>query len=296
MGEFDDLQKTLGHTRSVRDEVSLQLRAARERQQNLERRIAALSRSRRADDSVTDRQIAILNEQVAQQTEHVNRLRSEVDRLAGVEDAAFNDFVSFSDPTANISRLNAAHPIVLFPVRIETRFKTIGTGPTPRTQLWVRVYPDDIAIDTFEEMLADVEARNARAYWIQIWKAGGVDAEKRAAWRALVSSHGAGRAHWILSQFRPLNPADEPVKVNGDHVLVIVAIQPLPAPERVAAAAYWRAVWLANGDATATAAAFASLSLATGQTRAQIIRDQYAPINLSERPSAVTNVKTAFLD
>src|SRR5687768_15116334 len=135
MGEFDDLHKTLGHARSMRDDVSLQLRAARERQQNLERRIEALSRSGRDGDSETDRQIETLRQQVAQQTERVNRLHSERDRLAGVEDATFNDFVRFSDPTANISRLSAAHPIVLFPVRIETRFKTIGTGPTPRTQL-----------------------------------------------------------------------------------------------------------------------------------------------------------------
>src|SRR4249920_453690 len=44
--------------------------------------------------------------------------------------AAAVQFADFSDPRQNIGRLNDASPFLLFPVRIETRFKTIG-GPRP---------------------------------------------------------------------------------------------------------------------------------------------------------------------
>ena len=46
-------------------------------------------------------------------------------------------------------------PFLLFPVRIETRFRTIAAAPgniaaAASHQLWVRIYPDDCSIDTFE--------------------------------------------------------------------------------------------------------------------------------------------------
>ena len=65
-------------------------------------------------------------------------------------------------------------------MRLETRLK-----PTVDNQivneLWVRVYPDDIAVDTFEELLGEVEVNNAGVYWANIWKAGDDAGEKRAA-------------------------------------------------------------------------------------------------------------------
>ena len=70
-------------------------------------------------------------------------------------------FELFADPTANVTRLDDSTPILLLPLRIETRFKELVDGDRTRNQLWVRVYPDDIAVDTFEEVLAEVEISNA---------------------------------------------------------------------------------------------------------------------------------------
>ena len=39
-------------------------------------------------------------------------------------------------------------PILLLPLRLETRFKQFGSPDGTLHQLWVRVFPDDCAVDT----------------------------------------------------------------------------------------------------------------------------------------------------
>ena len=117
-------------------------------------------------------------------------------------------------------QLNDTTPILLMPVRLETRFKEVqlpgAAAATP--QLWVRIYPDDCWVDAFDPRLTESEAAGARAYWIAMWEAGGVEQQERAAWRSLVRSHGAGRAAWIVEQFTPVNLAQKPTKARrGRH-------------------------------------------------------------------------------
>src|SRR5215469_729423 len=56
-----------------------------------------------------------------------------------------------------IARLEANRPLVLLPVRIETRF--VGTD------LLVRIYPDDIFADTHEPELTNVELEDGKRFW-----------------------------------------------------------------------------------------------------------------------------------
>ena len=44
-----------------------------------------------------------------------------------------------SDPRRNVSSLSDALPFALFPVRIETRFGTVGSGESTQHKLWVRI-------------------------------------------------------------------------------------------------------------------------------------------------------------
>ena len=54
-----------------------------------------------------------------------------------------------------IPAMDQGVPIVLLPVRLETRFRA-GTGGT---DLLIRVYPDDVHVDTHEpELTADESA------------------------------------------------------------------------------------------------------------------------------------------
>ncbi len=285
MGEFEDLRKVIGEARNRRERLSHDLFAALEGGRKIQRRLDLLSRSRAPEA----REITALRRQAAALGETATRLGRELDHSLVEERAAVAGFGRFSDPRENIGRLDDRIPILLFPVRLETRFKA--------GQLWVRVYPDDIAVDTFEDLLAETEVRNAKAYWTHIWKAGGVEGERRAAWRTLAASHGAGRANWILQQLQPLNPGEEPVKAAGEHLLVVASDDPLPAAERPAVAVYWREVWLAHGDATGIDDAFAALAGALGNARATTIVQRYVPANLEERPAgAVGDVRVVFLE
>ncbi len=190
------------------------------------------------------------------------------------------------DPRKGIGRLSDRSPLVLLPVRIETRFVHSGTDEESGHELLVRVYPDDCSIDTFEETLSDTEVANAKLYWQRIWRAGGVEDEERAAWRALVAAHGSGRAAYIVKTYEPVNLTERPVKASpGEEILVIATQTSLPAAEASALETYWQAIWRAGEDAAEQQAATAALTAALGASRAQALSSEYAPFNLTDAPS-----------
>ena len=125
--------------------------------------------------------------------------QSEVKRARASLIDASGAFAEFSDPRRTVTLLSSTAPFFLFPVRIETRFRTI-TNQSPagltstRRQLWVRIYPDDCSIDTFEPLISKAELTNTKNYWMNIWRAGGIENDERGAWRNLVAAHGSGRA------------------------------------------------------------------------------------------------------
>jgi hypothetical protein len=201
--------------------------------------------------------------------------------------AALGRFAQFADPRESIGLFPDSAPITLLPVRVETRFVGPGTADNASPQLWVRIYPDDCSIDTFEPTLSDAEVTNAKLYWQRIWAAGGVEADERAAWRDLVSAHGSGRAGFIVDTYQPVNLADSPQKArDSDEILVIATQTPLAAAESTVISAYWLAIWLADDDATARQAAAAALAAAVGAARAAALIADYVPVNLGDTPAA----------
>jgi hypothetical protein len=216
--------------------------------------------------------------------------------------AAAEGFASFTDPREQVGLLPDGSPFALFPVRLETRFVTETAGDALTSfRLLVRIYPDDCSIDTFEAMLSATELSNAKRYWQNIWRAGGIEDDERAAWRDLVAAHGSGRAGYIADTYQPVNLADQPVKAAAsDEILVIATQAPLDAAEAAAVSTYWSAVWIAAGDATALQDATAALDAAVGAARAAELVAGYVPFNLSDAPAppATTHdvaVSTAFL-
>jgi hypothetical protein len=108
------------------------------------------------------------------------------------------------DPRRAIGKLRDSTPILMFPVRIETRFTAAGD------QLMLRVYPDECLLDTFDPTLTRTEVTNVEAYWAATWEAANDEAAQRAAWASLVRAHGAGRARWLADTHRPNNPDQQP--------------------------------------------------------------------------------------
>jgi hypothetical protein len=208
---------------------------------------------------------------------------------------ATSAFAGFRDPKRNVSLLKDDSPFLLFPVRIETRFRmTTPGGNEPavavaaaRYELLVRIYPDDCSIDTFEPMLSQSELTNTKSYWMNIWRAGGVENDQRGAWSSLVSAHGSGRAGWLADNFQPANLAAEPKKTDAtDEILVIPTDTPLSAAEAGAISTYWQSIWLADGDSAESDAAKAVLTAAVGAARAAQLVANYVPFNLADAPSA----------
>lgn len=90
--------------------------------------------------------------------------------------------------------LTSTVPILFFPFRLETRFGQGAKGP----ELWVRVYPDQIAIDTHEDPLTPQEQEDGAAYWAAVGAAAGDQEGLKRPWRELATRHGAPRAAWIV--------------------------------------------------------------------------------------------------
>jgi len=109
-------------------------------------------------------------------------------------------------PRTSIANLSDGIPFLLLPVRIETRFVTSNNAP----ELWVRVYPDDIAIHTHEKTLTDKEVTEGEKYWKALFDAikNGADKKedlKKNAWNALASLFGSQRAAWVAGSTKPRN-------------------------------------------------------------------------------------------
>ncbi|MFI0482547.1 hypothetical protein [Actinomadura sp. 9N215] len=161
--------------------------------------------------------------------------------------------------------LSLDFPVLLGPVRVETRFT--------QSELLIRVFPDEWSIDKFEPRPTRAELSALDAYWTGLWASGGSAVGERAAWHELVARVPAGRAGWLLQGRRPANPNDRPTGVQaGTTVLVIVSAAPLPANDRQPAVTYWTAVWRAHGDRAKLRDADIALLASVGKTRADAIR------------------------
>jgi hypothetical protein len=115
-----------------------------------------------------------------------------------------------------------ARPIVLFPVRLETRFFTLADGSS---ELRVRVYPDKVHIDSHEPGLTADELTWGKHFWEQSWRAANDQERGKTAWRQLADRFDPPRAAWVALALKPLNPEDRPTNPVAGN-------QPLPKPPR----------------------------------------------------------------
>lgn len=112
--------------------------------------------------------------------------------------------------------LAPAQPLVLFPVRLETRF---FPQPAGGFELRVRVYPDQVHIDAHEPDLTADELIWGKHFWEQTWRAGNDEARSKAAWRQLADRFDPPRAAWVARALHPQNSRtdfpDSPLDPNA---------------------------------------------------------------------------------
>jgi hypothetical protein len=169
---------------------------------------AAIARAQRADDGAGAARLAA--ERAAAQRA-ADAARAEHGRL---RDQAFSIFVDWvgQTPEQIVATLSDAHPCVLLPVRIETKFARVGAG----SELRVRLYPDDIGIASPPAPVTDNERTLGEAYWrarAAARHAPGDDELRRAyegAWATLAAAAGAYRAGYIVRVTAPSDPDAAP--------------------------------------------------------------------------------------
>ena len=125
---------------------------------------------------------------------------------------------------AEYGGISASTPLLLLPVHIQTRFID---GEQGITELCVRIYPDQIAVDTHEPELTTQELADGQAYWNALWQAGNPPAnpdDVKAPWRTLASLYNPQRAAWIALQLTPTNLLLQPVGATP------VGSAPVPTP------------------------------------------------------------------
>jgi len=93
----------------------------------------------------------------------------------------------FSSGTVRKFKFNidTNYPVLLLPVRLETRFMD--------NELWVRIYPDQVSIESHR---SDLNEHEKAVY--SIYSSAKSDEDKRSAWRVMVQRFGSKRAAWII--------------------------------------------------------------------------------------------------
>ncbi|HET9767745.1 MAG TPA: hypothetical protein VFS60_12900 [Thermoanaerobaculia bacterium] len=172
-------------------------------QNRLRAKEAQLASARRLGEAGRQ-QAAVLEREIAALGAAVERERSQLRSLQGDLAGLVGELVLPQSPQQLASQLDDSLPCLLFPVRMETRFMSVPGG----RELWVRVYPDDIAVHTHEAALTRDEAVAGIRYWTSRAVAATLeDAAERerlemGAWRALANSFGGTRAAWIAAELR----------------------------------------------------------------------------------------------
>ncbi|CAL1519322.1 hypothetical protein [Chitinophaga sp. MM2321] len=301
MAEFNDIRQQLADARNGKAQTQQLLVTAKERLSKINREKELLLRSYDPHNQQQVARLEVLTGMEKTTSATVSSLKEQLSSATALELGARQQFTVFTGPQENIGRLDDAYPFLLLPVRIETRFKKIAKDNTVADQLWIRIFPDDCAVDTFEKLLSETEVKNAAFYWAKLWEAGGVDADERGAWRTLVSSHGSGRAAYIISQYIPVNAGDKPVKADPKDILLVISTTTLPdAAGQTAWSIYWTALLKSAGNKAEETAAYTALVGVVGEANAQtgqkaLLPMDFAALSQQYRKDETVQTKVVFL-
>jgi hypothetical protein len=281
--DFSQSQDLLQKASLVRSDIRTEIYALKQKLDDIQREKEKLSRG---GDRGSLQGLAAQEDQLKSS---IKEKTSQLAKAASAEKRKLKDFLPFTDPRTNLSKLDDGFPILLMPLRLETRFKEVKarTSIGTKQQLWIRVFPDDIAIDSFEPALSKDELRSAISYWQSIWIAANSDAGKRGAWRSLVASHGSGRGWWITQTYMPVNSTEQPTAKADDEVILAIGTEtPLTGEEASRVLVFWESVWRATDNAQTQQQAKEDLIDRFGADRTEELITQYVPVNLSDLPPA----------
>ncbi len=282
---FQDFQELVNAARDASEAKRVELKLAQQKASNLKRKKDRIARQTTASDRSRDERLTAMSRDEVDFAVAVSAGKAAYTEALTEEWARLNEYLQFTNPIANVSSLEDNWPILLFPLRLETRFKKIQRRGETIDQLWVRVFPDDIAIDSFESDLSETEIRNARSYWLARWRTGLENvAGHRGAWRSLASAHGSGRAYWLTKNYIPVNVSGPHERTDGEIILAIGTEDALAEPELTVISDYWEALWRADKDSARLAQAWSTLLETVSEERATQLIEDYKPFNINDTP------------
>ena len=240
---MENLKQLQGKAKSLRDEkdqLSLQFNTAKAKLEKIESQIRDLKK-RGLNDS--DNRVAKLLHQQKTMVHEKKNLSSELKKNSDLFSSFNTHFNQNYDPVRDIEHLDDSYPILLFPLRIETRFKKTGN----QNQLWIRVYPDDSNVVIKTPGFTEDELADIKIFWSEMAKAGSSDTEQRGAWNILAKGHGVNRALWMINNYQPLNG----YTVENDDtykILVLLDENENQVDLKPEAINYWKEIWKAQGN------------------------------------------------
>ncbi len=196
--------------RNDRDETESSLRSHQQQVQKLDKQIAQLKRQ--GDNPNAQGMLDQLNQQRESLVADIDGERkSWLDAKANSHLIASQLLVE--QPWQLVEQLPDNLPFLLLPIKVETKFAKNAAGAN---ELWVRFFPDAVAVSSHEDELMDSEVEAGQKYWTSIWEtirqpASPEDLQnaKRGAWNALASRFKPARSLWIARKTMPINWEDD---------------------------------------------------------------------------------------
>jgi hypothetical protein len=291
MADLNELRPQVKAARAARDAAALAQTAEEQRRRALRQQASDLER--RFDPDKADHR-----ERQRKLTTQINANATQLPLRRATKQAALEELNRINgllepvtDPRTALPALEARYPILLFPVRLETRFVTPTRDGVQQKHLLVRIYPDECLVDGFEPDLSESEVKNLRRYWCATWAAAGDEGLERAAWRELCAAHGAGRAMYLVQQYVP-EPGSDPIPTSDVNLSVALDAPFSTTAEKEAIVEYWDAVWRAGTSQVASDNAFNTLRSRLTVERAEEVRKTLAPFNIKDRPLPGTDRAT----
>jgi hypothetical protein len=288
MPEFQQTRTDLLQCRSDTEKTRLDLFASRQRLLFLQKELAGLDRQKGDNNENYNQHRNELDRLIESEKNEQSRHEGKYKGLRGRLGELQKDFDLFIDPRRELaSNFSNETPFLLFPLRLETRFKTVNEQP----QLWVRVYPDECSIDSFEPLLSQKEVNNAARFWAEFYSAGrpadpaNPDAKtldrQKAAWALLVKAHGDGRAAYITRQLTP--EAESVFPVRGDKTIILAVVSDnWNVAQQATVVDLFKNLWFADKNDKLVKQIKDDFDAANPTMNADAIIDLYEPVNFND--------------
>lgn len=192
---FDQIRKTLSDARVNREKLDLQLEANTQRLATAKDQQSTLIRSGANAATLSAKTAEI--DAIHRERDGLIAERKKLDGIIDNRDTLINSNILYS-PQDFIGTLDGGVPLAMLPIRLETRFFDTNQGK----ELRIRIFPDQIHIDTHTNALTPREADLGRWYWQKKLEA---NTKTDTAWTKLVKALGVNRALWVVRSLTPSN-------------------------------------------------------------------------------------------